>query len=149
MGYNPPLIFGPIASENNPPIHPEWYKPRVYDIAAIVNGTTTLVTTTVDHDYVIGQEVRFLISQLYGERQLNEKTALVTAIPAPNQIVVGIDSTLFDLFVANLTSGTTQPQVAAIGDINTGQINDHGRCRQKTWIPGSFRDISPYEPPVA
>ena len=144
MGYNPPLMSGPIAPESNPPIHPEWYKPRVYDIAAIANGQTTLVTTTVDHDYVAGQEVRFLISQLYGERQLNQQTAIVLSIPNPNQIVVALDSSSFDVFVANPTSGSTQPQVVAIGDVNTGHINSHGRCRQRPWIPGSFRDISPF-----
>ena len=144
MGYNPPLMFGPIAPESNPAIHPEWYKPRVFDIASILNGQTTLVTTTINHDYVVGQEVRFLISQLYGERQLNQQTGFVTSIPNPNQIVVDIDSSSFDLFVANPTSGTTQPQVLAIGDVNSGQINSDGRNYNKTYIPGSFRDISPY-----
>jgi hypothetical protein len=144
MSYNPPLIYGPIAPENNPPIHPEYFKPRVFDIAAIANGLSTLVTTTVKHDYVVGQEVRFLISQLYGERQLNEKTGLVTSIPAINQVVVNIDSSFFDVFVPNLTSNTTQPQIVAIGDINSGAINRHGRVRNHPYIPGSFRDISPY-----
>jgi hypothetical protein len=143
MGYNPPLIYGPIAPENNPPIHPEWYKPRVFNIAAITNGPYTIVTTTVPHDYVVGQEVRFLISQIFGERQLNEKTGLVTFVPAANQVEVNIDSSFFDLFTPNPTSGSSQPQIVAIGDVNSGPIN-FGRSHNKTYIPGSFRDISPY-----
>lgn len=142
MGYNPPLIFGPIAPENNPPINPQYYLPGVFNIAAITNGPSTLVTTTVNHNYVIGQEVRFLISQLYQERQLNEQSGIVTAIPNPNQIVVNIDSSLFDTFVPNTTSGSTQPQVVAIGDVNSGPINI-GRSGNTTFIAGSFIDISP------
>jgi hypothetical protein len=143
MGYHPPLMTGPISPENNPPIHPEYFKPQVFDIADIVNGQTTLVTMTKTHDYVIGQEVRFLISQLYNERQLNEMTGFVTSIPAANQVIVNIDSTFYDIFTPNLTSGTTQPQIVAIGDVRTGAINKHGRIRNHPYIPGSFRDIGP------
>lgn len=143
MGYNPPLIYGPIAAENNPPINPQYYLPRVFNIAAISNGLSTLVTTTVDHDYVVGQEVRFLISQIYGERQLNQKTGFVTSIPSPNQVLVALDSSSFDLFVANPTSGTTQPQIVAVGDVNSGRINATGRTNTGTYIPGSFIDVSP------
>jgi hypothetical protein len=143
MGYNPPLISGPIAPENNPPINPQYYLPQVFNISAITNGPTTLVTTTVNHDYVVGQEVRFLISQLYGERQLNQKTGFVTSIPAPNQVTVAINSSSFDIFVANPASGTTQPQIVAVGDLNTGTINSTGRANTGTYIPGAFIDISP------
>lgn len=143
MTYIPALIFGPIAPENNPPINPQFYQPGVFNISAISNGPTTIVTTTATHNYVIGQEVRFLISQLYGERQLNEKTGFVIAIPASNQVTVNIDSTFFDSFTANLISGTTQPQIVAIGDANSGPINATGRTNNGTFIPGSFIDISP------
>ncbi len=143
MSYNPPLIFGPIAPESNPPINPQYYLPGVFNIAAIVNGATTLVTTTVNHNYVVGQEVRFLISQLYGERQLNEQTGIVLSIPNPNQVVVGINSVSFDVFVANPTSGTTQPQIVAVGDLNSGPINSTGRTNNQTFISGSFIDVSP------
>jgi hypothetical protein len=143
MGYNPPLIYGPIAPESNPPINPQYYLPSTFNIAGISNGLTTLVTTTVNHNYLVGQEVRFLISQLYGERQLNEQTGFVVNIPAANQVIVGIDSTFFDVFVANPTSGTTQPQIVAVGDVNTGTINSQGRKSTGTYIPGAFIDISP------
>jgi hypothetical protein len=69
MAYNPPLIFGPIAPQNNPPINPQFYQPSIFDIASITNGETTLVTTTVAQNYVIGQLVRLLIPQIYGARR--------------------------------------------------------------------------------
>jgi hypothetical protein len=84
-----------------------------------------------------------LISQLYGERRLNEQTGIVLSIPNPNQVVVGINSVSFDVFVANPTSGTTQPQIVAVGDLNSGPINSTGRTNNQTFISGSFIDVSP------
>lgn len=136
-------MFGPIAPQNNPPITPQYYQPGVFNISAISNGKTTLVTTTIAHNYVVGQEVRFLISQLYGERQLNERTGLVTSVPSTTQVVVTIDSSKYDIFVANTLSGSTQPQILAVGDVNTGRINSTGRTNNGTFILGSFIDISP------
>lgn len=144
MGYNPPLIFGPIAPENNPPIHPEFFKPREFNIADITNGQTTLVTTVLPHDYVVGQLVRLLISQLFGARQFNEQTAYVINIPSTTTITLGLDSSFFDLFVPNPTLATTQPQIVAVGDVNSGHINSHGPKCTKPWILGSFRNISPF-----
>lgn len=142
MGFNPPLMYGPIAPENNPPINPQYYQPRVYDISAISIGSTTTVTTTVDHDYVVGQLVRLLIPMIYGSFQLNEKLANVISVPSSTQVVLNLDSSLSNAFVANPTSGTTQPQIVALGDVNSGQINT-GRSGNPTYIPGSFIDISP------
>ena len=143
MGYNPPLIFGPIAPESNPPINPQYYQPSVFDISAISLGSSTTVTTTVDHNYVVGQIVRLLIPMIYGSFQLNEQEGIVTSIPTSDQVVININSTNSNAFVANPTSGTTQPQIVAIGDTNSGQINSQGRTGNLTYIPGSFIDISP------
>lgn len=143
MSFNPPLMFGPIAPENNPTIHPEYFTPKEFNIASITNGKTTLVTTTVAHDYVLGQLVRLLISQLFGARQFNEQVAYVINIPSTTSITLGLDSSAFDLFIADPTLESTQPQVVAVGDINTGHINPYGPSRTFPWIPGSFRNISP------
>jgi hypothetical protein len=143
MAYNPPLIYGPIASENNPPINPQYYLPSVFNIASIVNGPTTLVTTTINHNYVVGQLVRLLISQVYNATQFNEQEAYVIDIPNPDQIQLRLDSSTYNTFIPNLVSNTTQPQVVAVGDVNTGTINANGRTLNGTFIPGSFIDISP------
>ena len=143
MSYNPPLVFGPIAPENNPPINPQYYQPSVFDISAISLGSSTTVTTTVDHNYVVGQIVRLVIPMIYGSFQLNEQQGIVTSIPASDQVVININSTLANPFVSNPTSGITQPQIVAMGDINSGTINASGRSNTGTYIPGSFIDISP------
>lgn len=131
---------GPIAPYNNLPIEPQNYQPRQYFISDIALGQSTTVTTTVNHDYVIGQECRLIIPQRNGSRQLNEKTGFVISIPAQNQVVLNINSLMnVDLFVTS--TAKTQPQIVAIGDINTGQINT-GRSNNLTYIPGSFINIS-------
>lgn len=141
-------ISGPIAPYSNVPIHPEYYKPSRFQISNIVIGLTTLITVnpeiypfaTVNLNYVLGQEVRVLIPNGYGCRQLNEKTGLVISLPTLNQVEISIDSHLFDSFInASLKQA---PQIMAIGDVNTGHINLNNKC-MKPWIPGSFRDISP------
>lgn len=141
MSYTPPLIFGPIAPENNPPIHPEYYKPRVFTITAIALGKTTTVTTSVNHNYVIGQAIKLLIPPSYGSFQLNGQTGNVIAIPAANQVTVSINSSNSNAFVIGPT--TTPAQIIAIGDVNTGPINANGPLHTSTLIPGSFQDISP------
>lgn len=141
MGFTPPLIFGPIAPENNPPINPQYYLPSVFDISALVLGSSTTVTTSVNHNYVIGQLVRLLIPQSFGSFQINEQTGYVTSIPAANQVVVNINSTMANAFQIGVT--TTPAQIVAVGDINSGVINSQGRINNGIFIPGSFIDISP------
>jgi hypothetical protein len=141
MTFTPPLIFGPIAPESNPPIMPQYYLPSVFTISAITLGSTTTITTSVDHNYVIGQSIKLLIPSAYGSFQLNGQTGNVIAIPAANQVTVNINSIQSNAFVIGPT--TTPAQIIAIGDVNTGPINAQGRMNNGTFIPGSFIDISP------
>lgn len=143
MSFNPPLIFGPIAPENNPPINPQFFKPSLFDIAAIATGQTTTITTTVDHNYVVGQAVRLLIPQTYGAQQINGQIGNVITIPAANQVVLTINSANINAFIPSPTYGPTPPQIAAIGDVNTGYISDSGPNVGDPLLPGSFQNISP------
>jgi hypothetical protein len=138
-----PFFIGPIAPERNPPINPQYFVPRAFFISALTLGPTTTVTTSVNHNYVIGQEVRLLIPETFGSYQLNEQHGLVVLIPAPNQVVVTIDSRLANTFVPTPAYGPTLPQIIAIGDQNSGPINASGRSPTGTFIPGSFINISP------
>lgn len=142
MGYSPPLIFGPIAPESNPPIMPQFYQPSVFQISALTYGTSTTITTSVDHNYVVGQIVRLLIPQPNGPVQLNESISEVTSIPAANQVVTNLNSLGANTFVPSTSSDQFVPQIAPVGDYNSGQINT-GRRNNPTFIDGSFRDVSP------
>ena len=142
MAFPYPYV-GPIALYNNLPIEPQNYKPRFFFISSITLGQTTTVTTTADQDYVIGQECRLIIPPTNGCRQLNEKKGFVISIPSSTQVVLNIDSSRnVDPF--QTSSATTQPQILAIGDVNTGAINKGKTCNV-TYIPGSFINISPQE----
>lgn len=134
-------VTGPIPPYQNVPIHAEYYKPSRFVISAISLGLNTTVTTTANNDYVIGQLVRLIIPPQYGCRELNEVLGYVISIPNPNQVVININSIKSTPFLnANLPN---QAQILAVGDINTGHINDDGNLRTHPHIPGSFRDISP------
>lgn len=137
----PPLLNGPIPPFNNPAIQPQFYKPRRFVVSAITNGPTTIVTTSVNHDYVIGQQCRLLIPAGYGCTQLNELDGFVISIPSSTQVELTINSQNANAFIS--ISLPQQPQILAIGDINSGSINRHGRTCLHPYIPGSFRDISP------
>ena len=140
MAFPYPYV-GPIALGNNYPIKSQYYQPQFFFISAISLGQSTTVTTTVNHDYVVGQECRLVIPPLNGCRQLNEQTGFVISIPAQNQVVLNINSSMnVDQFKTSIFP--TQPQIMAIGDVNTGQTNT-GRSNNLTYVPGSFINISP------
>ncbi len=136
------FFSGPTPPYNNPPIEPKFYKPKMFFISDVVLGQTTLVTTTVNNDYVIGQLVRLIIPKTFGCVQLDETSGYVLSLPQPDQVEVSIDSSQnVDPYIAS--SASTQSQILAIGDINTGIISSTGRNIPTTNIPGSFINISP------
>ncbi len=140
------VLSFPIPAYSNVPIEPQFYQPSRFIISAITEGPTTTVTTSVDHNYVIGQMVRLLIPAPYGAYQLNGRDGLVISIPASTQVTLLIDSQLCDAFIPSPTFVTGQnltvPQIMAIGDVNTGALNSVP-TNTSTFIPGSFIDISP------
>jgi len=136
------FLSGPTPPFNNPPIHPEYFEPSRFVISGVTLGKTTLVTTTVNNNYVIGQLVRLLIPKTFGCVQLNEVSGFVLSIPSPNQVQLDIDSSRnVNQYIAS--SANTQSQILAIGDTNTGIISSTGRNIPTTYIPGSFINISP------
>ncbi len=147
MAVYPGVISYPIPAYSNPPIQSQFYQPQRFVISDITRGITTLVTTSVDHDYVIGQLIRFILPSLYGTYQINEVQGYVISIPGDNQVVVDIDSRFMDAFISSpsipINQAYTVAQILAIGDIANGQINSNGRNNNLTYIPGSFINISP------
>ena len=138
MGY----FSGPTPPYNNPPIQPQFYEPSMFFIAGVTLGQTTIVTTTKNLNYVIGQLVRLLIPESSGCFQLNETFGFVLSLPAPNEVEIGIDSSR-NVNQFTSSSDPTQPQILAIGDTNSGIISSTGRNIPTTNIPGSFINISP------
>ena len=138
------VLTYPIPLYQNVEIHAEYYIPQRYVIDDITLGTTTLVITDGNHDYVVGQEIRFLIPANFGSYQLNNVKGFVVSIPSPTQLVIDVDSSRnVDPFLTSATVTTASPQIVAIGDVNSGAVNTNGRRDNKTFIPGSFINISP------
>lgn len=135
------VISYPIPAYSNLPIEAQYYQPSRFVISGVTLGATTIVTTSVANNYVVGQQVRLLIPQPYGCWQLNESFGYVLSIISSTQVEVGINSTNSNAFVAAGTSN--QPQIIAIGDINSGIISSTGLKIPTTNIPGSFINISP------
>lgn len=135
------VLSPPIPPYQNVPIEPQFYSPRRFVISAISLGVTTVITTTTDQDYTVGQLVRLVIPQSFGTRALNGISAYVISIPSSTEVELDIFSIGLDPFI--FSSNGTQAQILAIGDNNYGQINRHGRIHQLTFIPGSFKNISP------
>lgn len=147
MAFPYPIV-GPIAPYTNVPIHANYYQPQKFFISTIALGKTTTVTTTTAQDYVVGQLVRLIIPPQFGCRQLNEQQGYVISILSSTQVVVNINSSVnVDAFTSS--TAKTQPQILAIGDINSGYISSTGINRATTNgntninIAGSFINISP------
>lgn len=133
-------ITGPIALYSNVPIQTGNYQPWRFVISAVTLGQTTLVTTSQNHNYVVGQQVRLIIPPSFGCRQLNEQTGYVLSIPNLNQVVINIYSAGGDAYISS--SATTTAQILAIGDINSGILSSTGIVQTTTTMPGSFQNIS-------
>ncbi len=137
-------IVGPVPPFNNPAIQAYYYQPSVFDISAVSLGALTTISTSVNHNYVIGQLIRLIIPPSFGCRQLNERQGQVVSIPAANQVIVNIDSSQnVDSYIAS--SATTVAQILAIGDISNGYTSSTGINIPSVTIPGAFINISPNE----
>lgn len=136
------VISYPIPAYQNLPITADYYQPSQFFISAISLGLTTTITTTVNNNYVVGQEIRLIIPPTFGCRQLNGQTGIVVDVPSSTQVTVNIDSSKnVDAFI--LSSATTQAQILAIGDINNGAISTNGPNISVVAPPGAFINISP------
>ncbi len=134
-------IVGPIAPYSNVPIQEQFYEPRRYQIEDITKGKTTTVTTTADHDFVVGQQTRINLPSEYGMYQINGRQALVISIPATDQVELLLDSTQFDPYVA--ATSNQVPQIIPIGEFNSGYLSSTGTVVTDINIPGAFINISP------
>lgn len=100
------VISYPIPAYSNPAIESQFYEPSRFIISAITLGITTSITTSVAHNYVVGQQVRLLIPSGYGCTQLNYSSGYVTSVPTSTSAVVDIDSSKANLFISTPFTAT-------------------------------------------
>lgn len=133
-------------------LFPDLYIPEHCFITNLSYGATTTVTTNIVHNFVVGQEVRFVMptvsGTVWGPSQLNGVTAFVLTVSATS-FTVNINSTGYPTFTwptsAQAAAGLTYPQVYAVGDQNTGySLNSSGNVPYLgvtngiIGIPGAF-----------
>ncbi len=85
---------------------------RVRTIASITNAYPAVVTTTENHGYVAGMEVRFLIPVGFGMIELNNILAQVLQVTA-DTLTINIDTSNFNTFQypSPLPNAYTPPSV--------------------------------------
>lgn len=133
---------GPIAPQRNPAIREDYYSPQKHQIVSIVSNSfdNTQITTSNVNEFVLGQQVRFVIPSLCGMQELNGKSCYITQIVNPQTFIIDFDARYQDAF--NPTGNPNQyPFVLPIGDINSGPINSDGRINNLTYINGSFINV--------
>ena len=140
-------------------LYPDLYIPYGSIITAISTGATTTITTSLNHNFVVGQEVFFVVpnagvtntNPVWGTTQLDTlgyltangvpQQAYVTVVPNTHQITVNVNSTGYGAFTyptsAQAALGITFPQVLAIGDQNSG-TSQVPPVNPPITIPGAF-----------
>jgi len=137
-----PFSCGPQAPQRNPPIREEFYTPQSFQISAITSNSfdNTQITTAVSNDFVVGQQVRFVIPPLCRMQALNGQNLYITQILDDQNFIVDFDVRSENAF--NPTGDPSQlPLVNPTGDINSGPINNDGAINNIIYIDGSFRNI--------
>lgn len=160
IGDIPTAGFGAAATAGfaKKLLYPDLYVPFTVPISGITTGTTTIITTAVNHMFVPGQEVGFVIPQtpytgVWGTHELDSRHVVAhTGIPqqayvlsvTANTLTVRINSVGFTAFAyptsAQAALGITFPQVYAIGDQNSGatQIPPLPFVPPAITIPGAY-----------
>lgn len=76
---------------------PGLFYPRRRLISQITSAASAIVSTTVNHGYSIGQQVRFVIPRVtaigYGITELNAVQATITAVGGTNSFTINVDTT--------------------------------------------------------
>lgn len=100
-------------------LYPDLYEPYLCYITACTAATSAVITTSLNHSFVVGQEVSVNIPANWGMVEMANKRGFVTAITS-STITVDIDSSGFTAFAyptsAVATAGIQFPTVIGIGE---------------------------------
>lgn len=95
--------------------------PLYYPQRAFITGMTAanpiVVTTSTNHGYTTGQQVRLRVSPVFGMTQANNLQGVITAVTATTFTIGSIDSSAFTAFAwpAVTSLPFTQPYVEPVG----------------------------------
>jgi len=108
---------------------PALFYPRRRFITTIIPvGAEAQVSTSVDDEYTVGQEVRFNVSAAFGMTEIDGLSGTITTIVAPNLFRVNIDVSTFTAFAFPTAAAVpfTPAEVIPLGEdtaiaLNNGQ----------------------------
>lgn len=98
------------------------FYPRYRYITAITKAASCVITTSVTHNYSVGQTVRLVVPAAYGMHEADKLQGKITAISTTyNTITVDIDTTTFTTFAFPTTTyGAFSPaMVVPVGEDGT------------------------------
>lgn len=115
-------------------LFPANYLPSQLVVSALSLGALTTVTTTTNHNLVVGQEIAFRVPFQWGTTQLNSLPnnlvpgspvyGYVTSVTSNTVFVCSFNSSGYTTFNSNptvaQTIGLTPAQVVPVGDVNSG-----------------------------
>lgn len=127
LAYMAQIVAGTTGSYRIIKYDPIFYPRRRY-ICKITQATQAVVSMTVGHQFTVGQEVRFIVPDDYGMKEINGMTGTITAVSTVlasnvNTITVDINTSGFTAFAFPLTAAApfTHAQVVPVG-ADPGQV---------------------------
>lgn len=98
------------------------FQPAMRLITGVTASSTATVTTSFDHDYLAGLEVRLYIPVGFGMVQANHLVGTILEVPTTSSFIVSIDTSSFDPFIFPSPVPwyiNSYPLVVPIGEINS------------------------------
>ncbi len=138
----------PTPAFTNLPIQSQFFAPSYFQISNIQFGNETQVTVLPNFgrncNFVVGQQILFIIPNAYGTYQLNGKKGIVLSIIDSLNFLVNISTSEgYTPFVAVPANTRQIAQVVPAGTFDTGNINPNPADVGLT-IPGSFTNTQPF-----
>ena len=116
-------------------LNPDIYLPQAVVVSGVTVGATTTISTAMQHNIQVGQEVAIRVPSVWGTTQLNSlPNAVIPGSPVYGYVVsvtnlqnfvVNINSIGYTAFNSNqpfLSAGRSFAQVVPVGDINSGGV---------------------------
>lgn len=99
------------------------YYPVAREITDITNEQMATVTFSEDHGYLVGQILGFRVTREWGMFQINNLRGEVMDIPADDQVVIDIDTSLWSNFITPADPITANPMAVPCA---SGFIDESG-----------------------
>lgn len=93
-----------------------FFVPNRQEVSTITNANPGVVTTTQDHGYETGYEVRFFFPLNVGMNELKDKVVTITVLTT-DTFSIGVDTTNFDTY--SPVGSAQVAQVIPVGSFTT------------------------------